>query len=109
MSSQVGTENSALGGPGKSNGCCCACFGAIPGPIDPQKITTDGGKYVILPDSRVLEYFVYGSTDDDATVLVQISGSFGTGRIFLEGDIQKTCRDLNIKGISITVPGHGYR
>ena len=107
-SQEVNPDTFAMGGPGKSNGCCCACFGAPPGLIDPKNILAQGGKFVILPDSRILEYFVYGSTNADATVLVQIAGSMGTGRIFLEGEIQDTCKELNIKGISITVPGFGF-
>jgi hypothetical protein len=91
MSSKISEDKVvALGGPGKSNGCCCACFGARPDPIDPEKILADGGKYITLPDNRILEYFVYGSTHPDATVLVQIAGSFGTGQIFLK-EIYKTC------------------
>jgi pimeloyl-ACP methyl ester carboxylesterase len=108
MNSAVNPETFALGGPGKLNGCCCACFGAPPEPINPQSIVAQGGKFVTLPDSRILEYFVYGSTNADATVLVQIAGSFGTGRIFLEGDIEEMCKKLNIKGIAITVPGFGF-
>lgn len=63
----------------------------------------------MLPDGRILEYFTYGATrSPDAEILIQVSGTFGTGKIFTEGDIPKKLEELNVKGISITVPGHAY-
>ena len=97
-----------LHGPGKSNGCCMDCCGALPAPIDPKAIVADGGKFVTLPDGRILEYFVYGSEEKDARVLIQLAGTGGTGKYFTQGDIPSTCLKLNIKGISITYPGHAY-
>ena len=40
-------------------------------------------------------------------MLIQISGTMGTGKVFLNGDIPAKCKELGIKGIGITVPGHG--
>eukprot|EP00854_Cymbomonas_tetramitiformis_P019113 gene19113-22854_t len=88
---------------------CCSCCGAPPSPIDTKNILRDGGKYVQLSDGRIVEYFVYGSEATDARVLVQINGSMGTGWMFgqFPASVQKL-KELNVKGLSITVPGHGY-
>lgn len=91
------------------NGCCCNCCGKPPGPIDVNKIIQDGGKFIQLNDGRIVEYFVYGSEDPNAPVLLEINGSGGTGWMFkeLEG-ITKALKQYNVKAISISVPGHGY-
>lgn len=99
----------ALHGPGKSNGCCLDCCGAPPKEVDTALIEKDGGKWHKLSDGRVLEYFVYGSTNDDAKLLVQISGSAGTAQTFVTGGfIESKMKELNIRGIGVTVPGHAY-
>ena len=110
-SAQVGDATQAyeaLGGPGISNGCCLDCCGAPPGPINTAMIEQDGGKWVTLPDGRILEYFVYGSDSADAPVLVEISGSGGTAKYFTVGPRIDKMKELNVKGIGITVPGHGF-
>lgn len=98
----------ALHGPGKSNGCCLDCCGAPPKAIDPVMIEKDGGKWLRLSDGRILEYFIYGSTNEDAKVLMQISGTAGTARTFTLGGIDAKMKELNIRGIGVTVPGHAY-
>ena len=91
------------------NGCCCKCCGAAPGDIDVKKIVKDGGKFVQLKDGRIVEYFVYGSDDPNAKVLLEVNGSGGTGWMFtaLPG-ITNALKELNVRGIAISVPGHGY-
>lgn len=91
------------------NGCCCVCCGKHPGPVEPKKIVDDGGRFVQAADGRVIEYFVYGSENKDARILLQINGSMGTGWLFAhaEGIVAKL-KEHNIKAISITVPGHAY-
>lgn len=97
-----------LGGPGSPNGCCLDCCGALPAPINTQNILDDGGKFVKLKDGRILEYFVYGSEKKDARVLIELSGTGGTGKFFTNGEIPAKCIELNVKGIGITFPGHAY-
>lgn len=90
------------------NGCPCMCCGRGPPPIDAAKILEAGGKFVQLPDGRVVEYYVYGSARQDARIFLQINGSNGSGRIYhLMPPIVKVLRDRNVRGISISVPGHG--
>ena len=96
-----------LGGPGPSNGYF-ECCGAVPEPINTQNILDDGGKFVTLPDGRILEYFVYGSDQKDARVIIEFEGTGGTGKIFTQGNIPAKCKELNVKGIGITLPGHAY-
>ena len=38
---------------------------------DPVMIEKDGGKWLRLSDGRILEYFLYGSTNEDAKVFTQ--------------------------------------
>jgi pimeloyl-ACP methyl ester carboxylesterase len=90
-------------------GCCIAGFGKFPKPIDTLRIEKDGGKFVRLTDGRIIEYFVYGSTKPDAKTLVQFTGTAGTARFFCSSVKYTTkLKELNIRGIGITVPGHGY-
>lgn len=89
--------------------CCIAGFGKFPAPIDTKRIEKDGGKFVRLPDGRILEYFVYGSTKPDAKVLVQMMGTAGTAHFFPSAARYTAALDeMNVKGIGITVPGHGF-
>eukprot|EP00747_Dinoflagellata_sp_TGD_P191812 gnl/TRDRNA2_/TRDRNA2_55718_c0_seq1.p1 gnl/TRDRNA2_/TRDRNA2_55718_c0~~gnl/TRDRNA2_/TRDRNA2_55718_c0_seq1.p1 ORF type:complete len:367 (+),score=56.04 gnl/TRDRNA2_/TRDRNA2_55718_c0_seq1:53-1102(+) len=91
------------------NGCCCACCGKAPGPVDWNKITADGGKFIQVADGRIVEYFVYGSEAPDARVLLEVNGSMGTGRMFSQfSGITEKLKEHNIKGIAITVPGFAY-
>ena len=48
-----------------------------PQPIDTSLIEKDGGKFVVLPDGRILEYVVYGSNSADSKTVLQIPG-FGS-------------------------------
>ena len=59
-------------------------------------------------DGRVLEYCIYGSTNANAALLIQITGTAGTAKNFLVGSIPDKMKELNIQGLSITVPGHAY-
>lgn len=90
------------------NGCCCHCCGKAPGPIDAANITRDGGKYIQHADGRVVEYFVYGAADGDR-VMLQINGSMGTGWLPANTELNVAkLKELNVKGVSITIPGYGY-
>eukprot|EP00435_Cladocopium_sp_Y103_P068261 s691_g31.t1 len=90
------------------NGCCMCCGGAPPD-IDVGKITALGGKYAQADDGRIIEYYTYGSEDSDAQTLLQINGSCGSARLFSQmTGMVKVMKDLKIRGISISLPGHGF-
>ena len=97
-------------GPGKGNGCCCACLGGDPGPVPTAAITAvPGGKFLTLDAGRVLEYYVYGSEQADATTLLQFGGNFSTGYFFAADQaLGAKLAELNIRGIAISLPGVGY-
>lgn len=90
------------------NGCPCQCCGGAPAPIDVRKIVAAGGKYAQSADGRIIEYYVYGSSQPDAKIFLQINGSTGTGRVFsrLKGMADRLAAE-NVRGIAISVPGHG--
>jgi pimeloyl-ACP methyl ester carboxylesterase len=99
-----------LDGPGRAH--CCAlwdCCGRPPKERDnSDKVEAQGGRVAVSEGGRTLEYFTYGSRRPDAAVLVQIGGAMGTGKLFTRGQIPDKCEELNIRGISITVPGHAF-
>ena len=92
------------------NGCCMHCCGAATPSIDVNDILRDGGKYVQHEDGRIVEYFLYGSDAPDAkAVMLQINGSMGTGYMPANLSlVDKKLKELNLRGISITIPGQGY-
>ena len=62
---------------------------------------------MVLPDGRILEYFVYGSEREDALILINFPGLGTTGKL----DVSlwsEYYRKANVKKISITTPGSGY-
>ena len=89
--------------------CAQACCGKAPGPIKVEKITKDGGKFIQQPDGRIVEYFLYGSEDPSARVLVQCPGSMATG--YHNTGLPKLCaklKELNIRGVSVSMAGYGF-
>eukprot|EP00475_Leptophrys_vorax_P038541 TRINITY_DN6817_c0_g2_i2.p1 TRINITY_DN6817_c0_g2~~TRINITY_DN6817_c0_g2_i2.p1 ORF type:complete len:113 (+),score=16.15 TRINITY_DN6817_c0_g2_i2:34-372(+) len=72
--------------------------------IDPAQIEKDGGKYIILRDNRLMEYFVHGKRDGNVT-LVAIHGAQTTGKLFTLLDSWAKNADLRI--IAPTLPGFG--
>lgn len=91
------------------NGCCFQFCGKAPRAMDVSQISKAGGRWLQLEDGRIVEYFVYGSDQADARVLLQINGTFGTGWGLMSFPlVSAKLKELNIKGVSITVPGHGF-
>ena len=82
-------------------------------PFDADKLARDAkriggeGRYVKLPDGRILEYLVYGSKDADAKVIVQMHPQGGSAGVVCRFTA-KICRELNVKGIAPSCPGHGF-
>ena len=72
-------------------------------------VKDDDAKYIeVMPNRRVIEYYVYGSEKDDATTLVVLHGSGSTGKylnqyLFPDDALKK----LNVRAISPSYPGHG--
>jgi len=81
-----------------------------PPPSDPSIIEADGGKWIRLPsDGRLVEYFVHGSTKNDAAILVDCPGGGATGALVgkLPG-VAEWCEAHNVKIISPSYPGFGH-
>lgn len=66
-----------------------------------------GGKYVKSLDGRIIEYFVYGKLSDYESVVVNMHGS-GLEAKYESDFYSPVCEGLNIKGISISMPGCGF-
>ena len=66
-------------------------------PFDADKLARDAkriggeGRYVKLPDGRILEYLVYGSKDADAKVIVQMHPQGGSAGVVCRFNA-KICR-----------------
>lgn len=76
-------------------------------PFDAEALAADGGKYVVTPAGRTVEYFVYGSTDPQALVVVNMHGSGPEARSECEL-WSPACERLGVRGIAISLPGYGY-
>lgn len=65
------------------------------------------GRYITMPDGRVVEYLVYGSKDPDAKVIVQIHGASSSAGWMcrMNGPLLQS---LNVKGIAPSLPGYGF-
>ena len=57
--------------------------------------------------SQVVEYLVYGSNREDATVMVQMHGATSTGGLMCTWNAEMF-KQLNIRGIAPTMPNSGY-
>eukprot|EP00929_Paragymnodinium_shiwhaense_P043128 TRINITY_DN22223_c0_g1_i1.p1 TRINITY_DN22223_c0_g1~~TRINITY_DN22223_c0_g1_i1.p1 ORF type:complete len:398 (-),score=56.58 TRINITY_DN22223_c0_g1_i1:77-1270(-) len=76
-----------------------------PLPFNAAEYAKTGCKHV-RAHGRVIEYSVYGSDDPEAPVLLQCPGGGGTARgLSFNSD---RLREINVKGVSISYPGHGY-
>lgn len=65
------------------------------------------GRHVTTKDGRVVEYLVYGSNREDATVMVQMHGATSTGGLMCTWNAEMF-KQLNIRGIAPTMPNSGY-
>jgi len=74
--------------------------------INREALLNEGGKLALDQNGRKIEYFTYGSTDTNAPVVINIHGS-GLDATFEKLVHQNSCNELNVKGISISLPGYG--
>jgi pimeloyl-ACP methyl ester carboxylesterase len=74
--------------------------------IDEASLIRDGAKLAVNSDGRRIEYFVYGNTNPNAPVIVNIHGSGIEGN-FEKSIYQPICEKLGVRGISISLPGYG--
>ena len=74
--------------------------------INREILLGEGGKLALDQNNRKIEYFTYGSSDTNALVVINIHGS-GLDGTFEKLVHQKSCDELNVKGISISLPGYG--
>lgn len=76
-------------------------------PLDENKLKGSGAKIVRNNDGRAIEYRCYGSTSEDAPVVVNIHGS-GLESGYEEALYKEACEALGLRGIAISLPGCGY-
>ncbi len=76
-------------------------------PFDPAALAKDGAKFVVNARGRHIEYFVYGSADPTAPVVVNIHGS-GLEAGFERDLWTPVCEALGVRGIALSLPGYGY-
>lgn len=76
-------------------------------PFDEKAIERDGGKYIETEDGRKVEYFVFGNVEPDSKVVICIHGS-GPEAMSEVHFNQKSCVELGVKGIALSLPGYGY-
>ena len=74
--------------------------------INREALLKEGGKLALDQNGRKIEYFTYGSSDTNAPVIINIHGS-GLDGTFEKFVHQKSCEELNVRGISISLPGYG--
>jgi pimeloyl-ACP methyl ester carboxylesterase len=65
------------------------------------------GRYVTMPDGRIVEYLIYGSKKNNAKVIVQIHGASSSAgwQCRMNASLLEA---LNLKGIAPSMPGYGY-
>ena len=95
------------------NGCCCQCCGGASADISVADIRThgvaDGTRWIQKPDGRIIEYYVFGSEDPGARIIILVNGSNGSAQFFSEmPSMVSVLKEKNVKGISINIPGHGF-
>lgn len=71
-------------------------------------ITSYGGNYVQLSTGRIIEYFTCGSSQPDASILIDCPGGGCTGSLLrsLPG-VDDWCHANNVRAISPSFPGFG--
>jgi pimeloyl-ACP methyl ester carboxylesterase len=74
--------------------------------INEASLINDDAKIAIDKNGRKIEYFLYGSNDLNAPVIINIHGS-GLDGTFEKSVHQSACEQLGIRGISISLPACG--
>ena len=74
--------------------------------IEEKDLESEGAKIATARDGRKIEYFTYGSTNEKAPVIINIHGS-GLEGSFEKNIYQTACDELEVRGISISLPGVG--
>ena len=74
--------------------------------IDEDSIIRDEAKITKDKNGRKVEYFLYGSSDVNAPVIINIHGS-GLDGTFEKAVNKSACEDIGVRGISISLPGVG--
>ena len=79
-------------------------------PVTPEEIEADGGKYVLTPDGRYIEYFMCGASKQlPGTKDVYFQHGYGqTGKsIYKQGQMCLAAERLGLRIISASQPGVG--
>eukprot|EP00759_Apiculatamorpha_spiralis_P043815 PhF_6_TR409/c0_g1_i1/m.122 len=71
-----------------------------------NKIREAGGHALVLPNGRIVEYFVVGSTDPTRPVIINVHGYYTTGHFC--SFYEEETRDSNVRMVCPSLPGWGY-
>lgn len=74
--------------------------------INQASVIRDNAKITSDKNGRKIEYFLYGSKDKNAPVILNMHGS-GLDGTFEKAVNQKACEELGVRGIAISLPGVG--
>lgn len=74
--------------------------------INQKSVLKDEAKITIDKNGRHIEYFLYGSQDSSAPVIINMHGS-GLDGTFEKAVHHKACESLGVRGIAISMPGVG--
>ena len=74
--------------------------------IDQASVERDSAKFATDQNGRRIEYFVYGSSDSNAPVVINMHGS-GLDGTFEKALNEEICYELGVRGIAISLPGVG--
>ena len=74
--------------------------------VDVTRLIKDHAKIARDKNGRKIEYFTYGSTSRKRPAIINIHGS-GLDGTFEKSVHQDACKALNLRGISISLPGCG--
>ena len=74
--------------------------------INQSSVIRDNAKIATDKNGRKIEYFLYGSTDKNAPVTINMHGS-GLDGTFEKALHEKACEELGVRGIAISLPGVG--
>lgn len=74
--------------------------------IDEASVIRDGAKLATDKNGRKIEYFLYGNSNVNAPVIINMHGS-GLDGTFEKAVHKSACEDLGVRGISISLPGVG--
>ncbi len=74
--------------------------------INRTALLNEKGKLALDQNGRKIEYFTYGGLDTNSPAVINIHGS-GLDGTFERFVNEKVCKELNVRGVAISLPGYG--